>query len=156
MPKKKKYAEKNIIVEVVDNAETETTTTDSEVEVVFAEEEIAPTVDSLENLTARVESLESAVEPSTEELDAQVIDLFLRVNELTAEVRSHAEHLPVRGTSSPRRHNTYEVMKDGENIVKISKNVLGSSGRYVEILALNGITLDNELKKGQVLDIPIQ
>jgi len=132
-------------MEEPDNVEAETTVSGTEMESVVAEEEITPTVDSLEGLTAKCEAQESAIDA-----------LIERVSDLVIEVRSHAEHLPVRGTSSPRRHNTYEVKKDGESVVKIAKSELGSSGRYVEILALNGITLDNALKEGEILELPIQ
>ncbi len=128
----------SIIMEEPDtNVETETTTTDSKVEVVFPVEEIEPKI-------------------TIEDLDRRLIDVAFKLKEIEDEVRSHAEHLPVRGTSSPRRHNTYEVISDGENLVKIAKSELGSSGRYVEILALNGLTLSSVLKKGQVLELPIQ
>ena len=146
MPKKKKYAEKNIVVEVPEDVESVTTvasTTDEEVSVIYAEDP-DPTLVRLAAAEENIEGLKDLLESLVESFNA-----------LVSTVERHIVHLPVPGPSTtPRRHDTYEVREDGEKLARIAKNLWGVSGRYVEIAALNDITDATNLKKGQVLKLP--
>lgn len=138
---KKKYVEKNIVVQEPDeNIESVTTTTDSEPVVSVGE----PPIYSLEGLTRLVDALNVRLEDVERELVT-----------LEGDLDSHTLHLPTPGPSTtPRRHDTYEVKEDGEKLARIAKQLWGISGRYVEIAALNSITDATELKKGQILKLP--
>lgn len=150
MPRKKKYAKKEIVVEVPDKVETVTevssTATDAPAEVIYSEDESVTT-----NLTRRVEYLEE--KDST--VKSIVAGLVTSVEELLTIVEKHIEHIELPGPrTTPRRVFTYEVQEDGEKIAVIAKNQLGNAGRMVEICALNGIETWTELKKGQTLKMP--
>ncbi len=133
MPKKKKYAEKNIIVEVPEDVESVTT--------------VSSTLD-VEGIVTTPPDDESDGKERIENLEREVVDL-------RSELEDHVQHLPLPGPSTtPRRHDTYEVREDGEKLARIAKNLWGVSGRYVEIAALNGITDATTLTKGQILKLP--
>ena len=136
MVKEKKIAVVNVVTEEKAVEEPVTDTTDT-------------LVDTGE-VTAVFDGEGQGIDDRFSKVEKDILTLFSMLDR-------HVEHVSKLGPStSPRRHNTYVVKEDGERVARIAKSELGNSGRYVEILSLNGITIGDTLKEGQVLDMPLQ
>jgi nucleoid-associated protein YgaU len=64
-----------------------------------------------------------------------------------------AQSAPAASSRSAEKTTGY-VVKEGDSLWKISKEKLGSGNRYKEILKLNGIHDDSNLKTGMTLKLP--
>ena len=138
MPRKKTI--QDMVQELaVENTEP-ITTTDAVTEVGFEKNE---------DLHQRVETLEN-----------RVFDIEEYVRVLNSEIESLWEHLEPESSlpeaTQPFRSKTYIVRAEDTTVALIAKKVLGQSGRFSEIMALNNLKSQTDIEEGQELTLPLQ
>ena len=154
MVKKKKTEKKITIMELPDFEVTETEILDlgDTVRRGPAEFELDP---DEAGLGGKIKALREELDKLKKEFSnfplLWITDKFDELNEFKEE---YFARFPRKITRTPRRHTTYVVEKDGERLAYIAKKVLGSSGRHMELQALNGFSGEIILKKGDEVKIP--
>ena len=95
------------------------------------------------------------VDESFGKMGSLIVELEDRLISLESNFTLHNKHPkpePIPSTQ-PRRKNTY-IVKKGDHLAAIAKKIFGVSGKFMEIVALNGIKDDNDLYEGLELDLP--